>query len=265
MPKRFYLFCVLVLATGLSLAGCEQSTHDSAGRKVQPVKDYRAKDFSRLKGMEGFSDMLLENHFTLYQGYVKNTNMLLDKVSSLIKSGDVNSVEYSELKRRLGFEFNGMKLHELYFSNLGDRQPCDPGEAIHDAIVNNFGSFELWKKDFLATGSMRGIGWVVLYFDPAGGRLANFWINEHEVNHPAGCQPLLVMDVWEHAYMLDYQLDRRKYTEAFFNNIDWNEVAARYDQAFAAVEVAPGSTAEASQAPGGGSLEMTEHSQQSEQ
>jgi superoxide dismutase, Fe-Mn family len=99
---------------------------------------------------------------------------------------------------------------------------------------------EMWKKDFIATGAMRGVGWVVCYLDPHSGRLINFWINEHEVNHPAGCAPLLVMDVWEHAYMLDYQLDRAQYMEAFFNNINWDEVTARYDRTVAAAHAAPG-------------------------
>ena len=258
MPRKLYLLCVLLLAIGFSITGCEKSMQGPGGKSAQGVKPYEAKDFSQLKGMEGFSDILLENHFKLYQGYVKNTNMLLERLGALLKSGNVNSAEYSELKRRLGFEFDGMKLHELYFSNLGGKQSTDSKQTIYDAIVKNFGSFELWKKDFAATGSMRGIGWVVLYFDPESGRLANFWINEHEVNHPAGCKPLLVMDVWEHAYMLDYQLDRGKYIEAFFNNIDWNEVAARYDKGVAEAAVAGKSTIAPLGMPTSESLKMFE-------
>jgi len=190
-----------------------------------------------LVGLTGFSEILLQNHLKLYQGYVKNTNMLLDQLGAMLKNGNTNTAEYAELKRRLGFEFNGMRLHELYFLNLAGGKNLDSKYAIYDAIVKNFGSYDLWKKDFIATGSMRGVGWVVCYLDPQSGRLINFWINEHEVNHPAGCKPLLVMDVWEHAYMLDYQLDRAKYMEAFLNNINWDEVTARYTQGVAAASV----------------------------
>jgi len=261
MQKRVYLLCVFLMATGFALTGCGQSVQKSEGKSAKPVKTYAAKDFSGLLGMEGFTDVLLQNHFKLYQGYVKNTNLLLDQLKALLKSGDVSSAEYSELKRRLGFEFNGMVLHELYFSNLGGTEAPDVNLPLHDAIVQNFGSFDRWKKDFVATGAMRGIGWVVLYEDPQSGHLINFWINDHEANHPAGCKPLLVMDVWEHAYMLDYQLDRGKYVEAFFNNINWDEVAARYDRtvAPAAVPAKP----ESDGAPTGEPPKMIEKQHQS--
>lgn len=265
MPRRLYMLCMLLLTTGFLIAGCEESMQGPEIRRAQDVKPYEAKDFSQLKGMEGFSDTLLENHFKLYKGYVKNTNMLLERLGTLLNSGKTGSAEYSELKRRLGFEFDGMKLHELYFLNLGGKQSPDPQQIFYDAIVKNFGSFEVWKKDFETTGTMRGVGWVVLYFDPESGRLANFWINEHEVNHAAGCKPLLVMDVWEHAYMLDYQLDRGKYIDAFFNNVDWNEVAARYDQAVGAALVPPHGRMEPLGMPTTESLKMYEQGHEAKQ
>ncbi len=95
------------------------------------------------------------------------------------------------------------------------------------AIAASFGSVEAWEKDFRATGAMRGIGWVVLYQDASSNRLINFWVNEHDTAHPAGCNPLLIMDVFEHAYMLDYGLKRADYIEAFFKNINWSAVDAR--------------------------------------
>lgn len=265
MPRRIYMVCMLLLATGLLFAGCEQSTQGPEIRRAKDVKPYVAKDFSQLKGMEGFSDALLENHFKLYKGYVKNTNMLLDRLGTLLNSGKAGSLEYSELKRRLGFELDGMKLHELYFLNLGGKQAPDPQQIFFDAIVKNFGSFELWKKDFEATGLMRGVGWVVLYYDPESGRLANFWINDHEINHAVGCKPLLVMDVWEHAYMPDYQLDRGKYIDAFFNNVDWNEVAARYDEAVGAALIPPQGRMEPLGMPTTDSLKMFEQGHETKQ
>jgi Fe-Mn family superoxide dismutase len=191
------------------------------------IMTYAAKDYSRLIGTAGFSETLLKNHFTLYQGYVTNTNKVLDILAQLVKDGKAATPEYAELKRRLGWEFNGMRLHELYFENLGGKAGLDPGGRLAKAMTASFGSVEAWEKDFRATGAMRGIGWVVLYQDPADGRLVNFWVNEHDVAHPAGCRPLLIMDVFEHAFMLDYGLKRADYIEAFFKAVDWAAVEAR--------------------------------------
>ena len=188
---------------------------------------YEAIDYSKLIGMEGFSETLLKNHFTLYQGYVTNTNKLTDILAAMLKEDRTATPEYAELKRRFGFEFNGMRLHEYYFGNLGGKTPLDRSSALGKKLAGAFGSYDAWEKDFRATGAMRGIGWVVLYEDDVNGGLCNQWINEHEVGHLAGCRPVLVMDVFEHAYMLDYGLKRADYIEAFYKNIDWNVVADR--------------------------------------
>ena len=188
---------------------------------------YTAKDYSKLIGMAGFSETLLKNHFTLYQGYVTNTNKVLDALAALVKEAKTATPEFAELKRRLGWEFDGMRLHEYYFENLGGKAALDLNGKLGQKIVESFGSYEAWEKDFKAVGTMRGIGWVVLYQDTADGRLINFWINEHDGGHPAGCPPILVMDVFEHAFMIDYGLKRADYIEAFFKNIDWKAAEAR--------------------------------------
>ncbi|MEW6001604.1 MAG: superoxide dismutase [Nitrospirota bacterium] len=189
---------------------------------------YTAKDYSKLIGMEGFSETLLRNHFTLYQGYVTNTNKLLDTLDQMLKDGKTGTPEYAELKRRLGWEFNGMRLHEYYFENLGGKTALNKSTRLAKKIYDDFGSYEAWEKDFKAVGTMRGIGWAVLYQDLATNRLINFWINEHDVSHPAGCNPILIMDVFEHAFMIDYGLKRADYIEAFFKNINWTAAEARY-------------------------------------
>ncbi|MBM3133264.1 MAG: superoxide dismutase, partial [Chloroflexi bacterium] len=164
---------------------------------------YQAKDFSNLIGMEGFSETALKNHFTLYQGYVNNTNKLNDLLKAKPKEG-INP-EYAELKRRFGFEFNGMRLHELYFENLGGaRAASHQTGKLTRKLADAFGSHEAWEQDFKATGSMRGIGWAILYQDNVTGALFNQWINEHEMGHLAGCRPILIMDVFEHAFFTDY-------------------------------------------------------------
>jgi Fe-Mn family superoxide dismutase len=188
---------------------------------------YTAKDYSKLIGMEGFSQTLLNNHFTLYQGYVTNTNKLTDILAALLKEGKTAAPEYAELKRRFGFEFNGMRLHEYYFENLGGKSSPDKAGALAKKLAGTFGSYEAWEQDFKATGAMRGIGWAVLYQDNVTGSLFNQWINEHEAGHLAGCRPILIMDVFEHAYMVDYGLKRADYITAFFKNIDWKAVEAR--------------------------------------
>jgi len=190
--------------------------------------NYTARDYSHLLGMSGFSDQLLKMHFQLYQGYVKNTNDLLDTLKSMLRDNKTKSYEYGALKRRLGWEFDGMRLHEYYFDNLGGKETLDTSTLFYQQLGKDFGSYENWKKDFIATGSIRGIGWVVLYKDPQTGRLMNMWINEHDLGHLAGGTPLLVMDVFEHAYMPQYGLDKAKYIDAFFDNIDWKVVVKRY-------------------------------------
>jgi superoxide dismutase, Fe-Mn family len=188
---------------------------------------YTAKDYTKLVGMEGFSETLLKNHFTLYQGYVTNTNKLLDSLAAMAKEGKIGTPEYSELKRRLGFEFNGMRLHEYYFENLGGKTPLDKAGKLGKKLTEDFGSYESWEKDFKGTGAMRGIGWTILYQDNVTGRLINQWINEHETGHFAGCFPILVLDVFEHAFMIDYGLKRADYIEAFFKNINWTAAEKR--------------------------------------
>jgi len=188
---------------------------------------YSAKDYSNLIGMEGFSETLLKNHFTLYQGYVANTNKLSDLLSGMLREGKTGTPEHSELKRRFGFEFNGMRLHEYYFENLGGKAPLDKSGTLAKKAADAYGSYDAWEKDFRATGAMRGIGWVILYQDNVTGWLVNQWINEHEVGHLAGCRPILVMDVFEHAFITDYGLKRADYIEAFFKNINWSAVESR--------------------------------------
>lgn len=193
------------------------------GREV-----YQPKDFSYLIGMQGFSDDLLKMHFQLYQGYVKQTNYLLDTMDQMRKNGESSSYQYAALKRRLGFEFDGMRLHELYFGNLGGDGKIAIDSPLYRAIVDQFGSFDAWKKDFQGVGSMRGVGWAVLAVDPDTGNLFNAWVDEHEVNHMATSSLILVMDVWEHAFLPQFGLNRAAYIDTFFKNIDWKVASSRF-------------------------------------
>lgn len=189
---------------------------------------YEAKKFDQLIGLAGFSDQILKNHFTLYEGYVTNVNKVTDAVVDLMKAEKMATPEFAELMRRFGWEFNGMRLHELYFGNLvvGGSE-LDAQSELYQKISAAFGSMENWEKHFRATGAMRGIGWVILYYDQQENKMFNMWINEHDAGHPAGCKPILVMDVFEHAYMIDYNLKKADYIEAFIKGINWPAVSAR--------------------------------------
>lgn len=195
----------------------------------EPVT-YRPKQFN-LSGLQGISDKTLQMHFKLYEGYVKGVNDLNEKIAELLSDGNVDKEEfpaYSELTRRLGFEYNGMVLHEYYFQNLKSGGSGTPARAVASAAEASFGSFDTWRADFVGVGKMRGVGWAICYQDPSSGALSNHWITMHEIGNVTGFIPVLVMDVWEHAFILDYApADRPKYVDAFFSNIDWDAVRAR--------------------------------------
>ena len=222
---------LLLLPLLASVSLLAQETSVSGPTVKSTTMEYQPKEYSYLYGMPGFTDSLLKMHFQLYQGYVKNTNLLMSRLKDLELQDRDQSYDYGALKRRMGWEWNGMRLHELYFENLGGKDPLDKSNILYQRIVKDFGSYDQWKKNFISTGLIRGIGWVILYLDPQTGRLFNTWINEHDLGHLSGGDPLLVMDVFEHAYITQYGLDRGKYIGAFFDNIEWGKVGKRYNDA----------------------------------
>ncbi|HZV76479.1 MAG TPA: Fe-Mn family superoxide dismutase [Candidatus Babeliales bacterium] len=192
-------------------------------------KAYAPKKWE-LHGLNGISDVTLEIHFGLYEGYVKNANLLNERLAEIRQEGKAqgDNPAYAELVRRLGFEYNGMRLHEYYFDNL-TREPIDIGGGrLYNAIGECYGGFEEWKKDFIAVGGMRGVGWAIAYRDTTSGRITNHWVSDHENGNLAGFVPIVVMDVWEHAYIKDYKpAEKSKYIEAFFANLDWKACESR--------------------------------------
>jgi Fe-Mn family superoxide dismutase len=190
---------------------------------------YKAKEF-KLSGLKGISDRTLEMHLSLYEGYVKNTNALTEKLAEMThkKKASAKDPAFAELTRRLGFEYGGMVLHEYYFDNLAPNGKGIISDETKNAIEKNFTTFENWKANFAAVGEMRGVGWAILYQDPLSQQLSNHWIALHHIGVPSGFKPILVMDVWEHAYLLDYRpSERNKYIEAFFSNINWDVIQQR--------------------------------------
>ena len=193
---------------------------------------YTARTFD-LSDLTGISNETLAMHFKLYEGYVTNTNVLNQRIADLIGTGTLDptqSAAFSEMKRRFGFEYNGMVLHEYYFENMQKHGTGDPstGDQFVNAATESFGDYDVWKADFMNTGKMRGVGWAAVYQDPSNGAISNHWINLHETGNVAGYKPILIMDVWEHAFIKDYApVDRPKYIEAFFANINWDVVNSR--------------------------------------
>ena len=189
---------------------------------------YKEEDFSRLLGTRGFSDKLLEAHFKLYSGYVKNTNKFLE----LLKTLQPGTPEHAEIKRRFGWEFNGMRLHDLYFGNMNKEKTTLADDApLMKKIVKTFGTAKGCHDDFVNTGKLRGIGWVVMCYDKEADLIYNVWVNEHDVGILAGTTPLLVMDVFEHAFVTDYGMDRAAYIDAFVEAVDWQVVEERFEKA----------------------------------
>lgn len=193
------------------------------------MKTYTAKKWD-LHGLQGISDSTLEMHFGLYEGYVKNTNLLIEQTTELRQKGAAagSNPVFAELVRRMGWEFNGMRLHEYYFDNLAKNGRELTGGPLYEALGESYGDFETWKKDFFAVGGMRGVGWAIAFYDPASNQISNHWIELHQDGNLAGFIPILVMDCWEHAFIKDYKpSERGKYIEAFYGNLNWQVCEAR--------------------------------------
>jgi superoxide dismutase, Fe-Mn family len=173
---------------------------------------YSVKEFCKPSGLKNISDNQINDHWKLYEGYVKQVNEIKDQ------------------RHRYGFEYNGMVLHEYYFENLiaNGKELLDT--PLKRAIISQWGSVETWQADFIATGKSRGIGWAILYSSPTKELKSNF-ITDHQNGHIAGYTPILVMDVWEHAYMVDHNASgRAAYIDAFLQNVNWEIVAKRFNQ-----------------------------------
>jgi len=193
------------------------------------MQEYIEQKFE-LGELEGLSRKQVEAHLGLYSGYVNNVNKLNASLEELSKDSEVNGYAISEVKRRFGFEFNGMRLHEYYFEQFENKiGVADPAFPLQQAIVKQWGSYEAWEAEFKTVGKMRGIGWALLLHDEKAGQLMNVCVSDHELGHLAGQKILLAMDIWEHAFMVDYlPSERGVYIDAFFKNLNWEVVETRF-------------------------------------
>ena len=189
-------------------------------------QSYTAKTFT-LEALEGLSETQISEHLKLYAGYVKNTNALMEKIAAHKQNAEAMAIELSELTRRFGFEFNGMRLHEYYFSQFEKSEGS--ADKLKMALEAQYGSFDAWKNEISAMAVMRGIGWVLTVVDETNGNLLNVWVSDHELGQLGGQKIVFALDVWEHAYTVDYKpTERMKYVEAFWKNLNWQKVEERY-------------------------------------
>lgn len=229
-PLPTCLSMALLLSSSLSAA--IQTAPPVADQSLAaPVNSFVAKNYSYLHDMNGLPSDLIKMHLTLYEGYVKNSNLLQVALRSLDEQGKTRTPEYAGYKRMYGWEYDGMRLHEAYFDQLGGDGLLRPDSSLGQALSAQYGSYEAWKQDFIATGMMRGIGWAVLEYEPISHKFTNAWVNEHDTGHLVGNQPILIMDVFEHAYITKYGLDRAAYIDAFFRNLNWDVSNKRLSQA----------------------------------
>jgi Fe-Mn family superoxide dismutase len=227
MERRQLLGTLAAGTLGMGLASRLEAAGQPAAAAQDPAADYKLRPFAFEQGLPGLSKDLLGEHLALYKGYVARTNALLKDLREAEAKG---TPAVQELRRRLGFEFSGMRLHELYFEPLRDKA-AGPGQGhpLQKAIAATWGSFDAWWAAFKATCTLTGIGWGALVKDPLTGRLMNAWIQDHENAVAVGTVPLLVVDVWEHAYVKDYGATARaKYVDAIRPLIDWGVVEKRF-------------------------------------
>ena len=190
---------------------------------------YTAKNYENLLGIESFSDEALKLHFTLYEGYVKNVNSILEKLrGGIIEKG---SIEASELRRRISWEYNGMKLHEIYFESLSKA----PNKINHESklakkIDQSYGSFENFTEMVKSTGTARGIGWVALLKEEDTDNIFTVWFEEHDTGVFANSRVIFCMDLLEHAFILDFGAKKLDYINAFLEKIDWKVCEERFEK-----------------------------------
>lgn len=187
-----------------------------------------------LPELQGLSKKQIDVHLGLYEGYVKHTNLIMEKINAL-RDADAESNAYviAELRRRLGFEFNGMRMHEYYFEQLEKGPRAFSNESqLAKAAVERYGSLDAFVSHIKEVAGSRGIGWVVVYYDAIGAVLHTAFVNDHELGQLVGLPVIIAIDLWEHAYMVDYvPAEKKKYVEVFLENLNGQVCEERFEKA----------------------------------
>lgn len=192
---------------------------------------YTPQIFS-LPELPGLSEKQIKVHIGLYEGYVKHINVLREQIKDL-EALDKEKYAYAitETRRRLGFEFNGMRMHEYYFTQFeSGAVTCNTESGFAKGVSEKYGSVENFITHFTSVAMSRGIGWSILYYDPIGNTPHTAWVTDHELGQLGGLPILLALDMWEHAFMVDYvPAEKKNYIEAFLKNVNWSVVEKRFD------------------------------------
>ncbi|MSU56157.1 MAG: superoxide dismutase [Candidatus Taylorbacteria bacterium] len=185
-----------------------------------------------IPALKGISTKTIEEHLKLYAGYVKHANLVLEKIQDLKQDSEKNAYALGEVNRRFGFEFNGMRNHEVYFKSL-EGSPASLSEgSLKSTIAGQWGSSDAWLAEFKAIALTRGIGWAMLFYDPVSKQLLNAWIDEQHFGQLQNCALILGLDMWEHSYVADYQPSGKKqYVEDFFANLNWSVIERNFAEA----------------------------------
>jgi len=193
---------------------------------------YEARTFN-LPELKGLSKKQIEVHLALYEGYVKNINLLMSTIAAYEQTNDEGGTyAIAEMRRRLGFEFDGMRMHEYYFEQFEGEKGGSPESGLAKAAAERYGSGEKFLAHIREVAGTRGIGWVVVYYDPVGKTLHTAFVNDHELGQLAGLPVVLALDLWEHAYMVDYvPAEKKNYIDAFFDNLNWTMCETRFEKA----------------------------------
>ena len=194
---------------------------------------YTVKNFN-LPELKGLSTKQIEVHLALYKGYVTHVNLIMEKIA-VYKDADPEGHAYAinEMRRRLGFEFDGMRMHEYYFEQFeGGATSASTNCPLGAAVEEKYSSWDMFISHIKEVAGTRGIGWVVVYADPRGSTLHTAFVSDHEIGQLSGLPVLLAVDLWEHAYMVDYvPADKKSYVEAFLENVNWKVVEERFESA----------------------------------
>ena len=196
------------------------------------METFKTKEFNIPK-LDGISEKNIEEHLKLYKGYVSNTNLIFNKLYELKSDPEKNSYLLAELQRRLSFEFDGMRNHEYFFAEFeGGKKEINKEGGLYKKIIEDWGSFENFLNHFKFVATTRGIGWTILYLDKLTNKLILTWVDEHHLGQLTGLSPILALDMWEHSYVYDYPTsEKKKYIEAFFNNLNWQKIEENYKNA----------------------------------
>ncbi|MBX4198185.1 Fe-Mn family superoxide dismutase [Candidatus Parcubacteria bacterium] len=192
---------------------------------------YQEQKFS-IPELKGISKKSVDEHLKLYAGYVKHTNLILDKINEYAQDAEKHAYALGELQRRFSFEFNGMRNHEYYFKSLeGGPEMLGDNSMLKVAVEKEFGSWDGWLNRFKAITLTRGIGWAILYWDSHAKRLVNAWVDEQHLGQLNSVQYIVGIDMWEHAFYLDYATEKKKYVDAFFENLNWSVIENNFKSA----------------------------------